>query len=127
MPSLLAIALLLLMVVTGCRSNRPPAPLTPQDRNGPCYADKHCLPGFTCTGATRDSLGTCQQLCTENRDCGEGALCKAGTCQKDCAELNEKCSERRVCCFSDKNGDGTSDLSCSKDEAGDLRCLFPAP
>lgn len=119
----IAAAILFVLLAACARGGEP---LSPQDRNGPCMRDKDCLPGLTCEGETKKAPGTCQKICQSNRDCGDGMLCRGDACQADCAETNEKCSDRRVCCFSDKNDDGVSDLACTKDEAGDLRCLFPA-
>lgn len=100
--------------------------LPPQDRNGPCYRESDCLEGFTCEGATKEAPGTCQVVCQRDSDCGNNALCRSGKCQKDCAEVGEKCSERRVCCFFDENGDRETDSNCLPDETGDIRCIIGA-
>ena len=92
-----------------------------QDRNGQCWDSTNCMTGFTCENATEETPGTCQNTCKSDADCGNGALCRSGECQKDCAEVGEKCSARRVCCFFDENSDRTSDVTCSG-ASGDERC-----
>lgn len=91
------------------------------DRNESCWEDADCMEGLTCKDAEGETAGTCQTVCSSDADCGNGFLCRSGQCQKDCAEMGEKCSVRRVCCFFDENGDRTSDAECS-DAAGDERC-----
>ncbi len=93
-----------------------------QDRNGSCWETGDCMAGLTCQGAQDDVAGTCQKVCAEDADCGNGFLCRSGDCQKDCAELGEKCSERRVCCFVDQDNDRKSDSLCVPDENEDHRC-----
>lgn len=83
-----------------------------QDRNGSCFENDDCMEGFTCEDAEGDTPGTCQIVCADDADCGNGFLCRSKQCQKDCAELSEKCSSRRVCCFYDRDGDRTSDAVC---------------
>ena len=95
-----------------------------QDRNGSCFENDDCMEGFTCEGAEGDTAGTCQVVCAEDADCGNGFLCRSGDCQKDCAEIGEKCSARRVCCFFDENADRVSDAECSG-AVGDERCNVP--
>lgn len=95
-----------------------------QDRNGFCFKDEDCMEGFICKDAEGETPGTCQTLCKDDADCGNGFLCRSKQCQKDCAEIGEKCSARRVCCFFDENGDRTSDAECSG-SSGDERCNVP--
>ena len=120
-----AFPLLLLSILSACGGGTPEKPL--QDRNGPCARDRDCLPGLTCEGATRQATGTCQALCTRDSDCGNGALCRSGQCKKDCAEVGEKCSDHRVCCFFDENGDKETDSRCVRGASGDERCTVGAP
>ena len=96
-------------------------PLPPQDRNGPCSEDDDCMETLTCVIAPEAKTGTCQFVCKEDADCGNNALCRDGGCQKDCAEKDEKCSENRICCFFDADGDRKNDASCT-DLDGDMRC-----
>ena len=93
----------------------------PQDRNGPCAGTSDCLLGLTCSIAPGAAAGTCQELCQRDSDCGNGALCRDGGCQKDCSGIGEKCSEVRVCCFFDEDGDRKTDAACT-DIDGDMRC-----
>ena len=99
----------------------PAVPLPPQDRNGPCSEDDDCMETLTCVITEGEEAGTCQFICKEDADCGNNALCRNGGCQKDCAEKDEKCSENRVCCFFDADGDRKNDASCT-DLDGDVRC-----
>jgi hypothetical protein len=94
-----------------------------QDRNQPCWENADCLSGLRCKDVLETTPGTCQLECEEDADCGNGFLCRNGNCQRDCAGVGEKCSDRRVCCFEDRNGDGKTDAACSPDAAGDLRCI----
>jgi hypothetical protein len=94
-----------------------------QDRNAPCFKDGDCLSGLSCEGATKDEPGRCTFVCKADKDCGNGYLCRAGSCQKDCSGPGEKCSDRRVCCFFDADGDKASDAVCAPDETGEIRCL----
>lgn len=94
-----------------------------QDRNGSCWDDESCLAGLTCEGASEDVPGKCSFVCSEHSECGNGFLCRSGSCQRDCSDVGEKCSDRRVCCFHDEDGDNSNDVSCKEDEAGSLRCL----
>lgn len=96
--------------------------LAPQDRNGPCQKSDDCISGLSCKGATDDATGTCQIICKDDADCGNGFLCRLESCQKDCAELNEKCSGRRVCCFFDQNNDRKNESVCADDGSGAMRC-----
>lgn len=91
----------------------------PTGRNAPCEKNSDCEEGFTCI----ESTGTCQEPCKENADCGNGYHCRSGECKGDCSGMNEKCSERRPCCFFDTDEDGQTDVGCTPDENGDDRCL----
>lgn len=114
-------ALVLLSSCFGSGSEKPV--FTEQDRNGQCWTTEDCLEGLHCENATKDVPGTCTFVCQSDSDCGNGFLCRMGACQADCAGLNEKCSDRRICCFYDDNGDGRSDSDCLPDESGgDVRC-----
>ena len=93
----------------------------PQDRNGPCTGTADCLEGLTCSIAPDAAEGTCQELCSRDSDCGNDALCRDGNCQKNCSGVGEKCSDVRLCCFFDQNGDRKTDSSCT-DIDGDMRC-----
>ena|SRR3989344_1759569 len=117
--------LLFVLLLSACFGKKS-LDLPPQDRNGQCYRTSDCLTGFTCEGATKEAPGTCQVVCQRDSDCGNNALCRSGQCQKDCAELGEKCSERRVCCFFDETGDAETDSHCLPDETGDVRCIISA-
>jgi len=103
------------MGLGGGEEAAPVVPLPPQDRNGPCSEDDDCMETLTCV------TGTCQFVCKEDADCGNNALCRNGGCQKDCAEKDEKCSENRICCFFDADGDRKNDANCT-DKDGDVRC-----
>ena len=120
----IASPLLFVLLLSACRGKSLDLP--PQDRNGPCYRGSDCLAGFTCEGASKEVPGTCQVVCQQDSDCGNNALCKEGKCQKDCAEVGEKCSDRRVCCFFDENGDRETDSRCLPDATGDVRCIVGA-
>jgi len=98
-----------------------PEVLPPQDRNGPCKEDADCMETLTCVILPANEGGTCQFICRQDSDCGNGALCRDGGCQKDCAGVGEKCSEARTCCFYDENGDKQNDAACT-DKDGDVRC-----
>jgi len=80
------------------------------------------MTGLLCKGGTDDTAGTCQLVCSEDADCGNGFLCRDGKCQKDCAEVGEKCSVRRVCCFFDQDSDRVNDAVCKADQGADGRC-----
>ena len=96
-----------------------------QDRNGSCWKDKNCKEGLTCKNATKETPGTCQMICSVHSDCGNNYLCRDGECQRDCAEKGEKCSDRRVCCFFDEDGDKETDTSCVfVEEEKANRCLI---
>ena len=110
--------------LTGTKSTKPV--YQNQDRNGSCWKTEDCLAKLLCEGATKDTAGKCTFVCQKDADCGNGALCRAGACQKDCSELGEKCSDRRVCCFYDDDGDDVNDAECEPPkEGGDPRCLLP--
>jgi len=94
-----------------------------QDRNQPCRRNKDCLDNLKCEGASRGVLGICTFVCTDDASCGNGYLCRSGACQRDCAEVGEKCSARRVCCFFDEDGDKNTDAECrTSEEEDELRC-----
>lgn len=96
-----------------------------QGRNAPCLETANCQQGMTCMKPENQSEGTCQIVCQSDADCGNGFLCRiGGSCQKDCAEANEKCSAKRSCCFYDGNGDRVSDSVC-KATGGEIdpRCV----
>ena len=94
-----------------------------QDRNGPCWDNKSCLDGLRCKDATKETPGVCTFDCESDSDCGNGYLCRSSACQKDCAEVGEKCSPRRECCFYDANGNNNNDARCKEaPEGGDVRC-----
>ncbi|HLC75756.1 MAG TPA: hypothetical protein VJB82_01380 [Candidatus Peribacterales bacterium] len=95
---------------------------TKQDRNGSCWSTDDCIAGLSCVGAADSTPGTCQNVCAADADCGNGFLCRSGSCQKDCSELNEKCSDRRLCCFFDQNSDRVNDSACRNNDAGEKRC-----
>ena len=83
-----------------------------QDRNGLCWKTKDCLSGLICEGATREKAGKCTFVCHRDSDCGNGYLCRDDGCQRDCAEIGEKCSPRRACCFYDNDNDDVNDAEC---------------
>lgn len=93
-----------------------------QRRNAPCWQDGDCAEGATCEGETSDAAGSCQIACKTDADCGNGFVCRPNGCQRDCAEIGEKCSDRRPCCFFDGDGNRKSDAVCAEDDAGDMRC-----
>lgn len=96
-----------------------------QERNAPCLETANCRQGMTCVKPENQNEGTCQIVCQSDADCGNGFLCRiGGSCQKDCAEANEKCSAKRSCCFYDVNGDRVSDSVC-KATGGEIdpRCV----
>ncbi len=101
------------------QEKKPPVQVQyPTGINAPCESDGDCDEGYTCK-----SSGTCQIVCTEHADCGNGKHCRSGECKKDCSGVTEKCSNRRPCCFFDDDGDKQTDVSCIPDEKGDDRCL----
>lgn len=93
----------------------PPVP-TPKS----CKIAADCGPGSECANATCRPIPLPKNACVFNRECGDGAVCQDGLCQRACVD-NDSCGTGRICdsgrCVA-KPADKTSCVSNAQCGAG---------